>query len=93
LRYLVHRDLLSAAKKAYDLTEKGRHIALDLLQKHRLWETYLNTIGLPEDHVHRPADELEHYIDDNLKEKLLAQLDESGHDPHGKNIPRPSRTS
>jgi len=87
LRYLVHRGLVAAGKQVYDLTEQGRDIAFDLLQKHRLWETYLSTIGLPEDHVHRPADEIEHFIDDNLKEKLLAQLQGSKHDPHGRKIP------
>jgi ABC-type Mn2+/Zn2+ transport system permease subunit/Mn-dependent DtxR family transcriptional regulator len=71
------------------LTPRGVEEAQRLDRAHRLWEAYLvQQVGLPIDHVHPSAEELEHHLD----EALLARLDDVlGHpetDPHGSQIPR-----
>ena len=71
----------------YRLSEEGKQLALSLLAKHRLWESFLSEMGLPIDHVHQSADEIEHFIDDTLKERLVSQLPDTNEDPHGKRIP------
>jgi Mn-dependent DtxR family transcriptional regulator len=58
-----------------------------LLRNHRLWESYLNQLGLPPDHVHDPADALEHFTDDRLREEIRAALPNIATDPQGKRIP------
>ncbi|HIL08829.1 MAG TPA: metal ABC transporter permease, partial [Candidatus Latescibacteria bacterium] len=57
-----------------------------LLRKHRLWETYMNRLGLPEDHVHEPADVIEHFIGAELEAELGAEVGDE-RDPQGKQIP------
>ncbi|HBH53800.1 MAG TPA: hypothetical protein DDY91_18085 [Planctomycetaceae bacterium] len=77
------------------LTERGVGEASRLDRAHRLWEAYLvEQVGLPLDHVHPSAEELEHLLD----EALVARVDDVlGHpetDPHGAEIPRlPSNPS
>jgi len=72
---------------AVKLTEWGSLEAKKLLRGHRLWEAYLHELGLPEDHVHRPADDTEHFLDEKLRERISSELGEAREDPHGKDIP------
>jgi manganese/zinc/iron transport system permease protein len=72
----------------FDLTDKGREKARSLLRSHRLWETFAYEMGLPEDHVHGTADEMEHYIDKDFQKDLEETLGHPEQDPHGKDIPR-----
>ena len=70
------------------LTEKGLADAAQLVRKHRIWEVYLSRrLDLADDHVHRPAEDMEHA----LSEEAVSSLDERlGHptvDPHGQPIP------
>jgi Mn-dependent DtxR family transcriptional regulator len=54
-----------------------------------LWEAYLvKHLGLPLDHVHGPADRVEHYIQGPLREQLEREVDAAARDPHGKVIPK-----
>jgi Mn-dependent DtxR family transcriptional regulator len=54
-----------------------------------LWEAYLvEYLGLPLDHVHAPAERMEHYIGPNLQEKIAQHLPQEETDPHGREIPR-----
>ncbi len=70
------------------LTEPGRDAARQLVRSHRLWEAYLvSHLGLPLDHVHDPAHRVEHYIDQQIQEKIAAELEPSAQDPHGRDIP------
>jgi manganese/zinc/iron transport system permease protein len=77
------------------LSEAGRSAGLNLLRSHRLWETYLSTLGLPEDHLHDPADAVEHFIGEELQQELDAQVAagevDKQVDPQGKTIPKPQR--
>jgi manganese/zinc/iron transport system permease protein len=70
------------------LTDSGRESARSLVRSHRLWETYLvKHLGMPLDHVHEPADRVEHYIDERLRRELEAEVDAAAGDPHGREIP------
>lgn len=78
---------------AVGLTERGRSIAVQMVRRHRLIETFLaDTLGYTWDEVHEDADLLEHAVSD----RMLARLDELlGHptrDPHGDPIPAPDGT-
>lgn len=71
------------------LTTRGEEIAVALVRRHRIIETYLvQRLGLGWDEVHTEADLLEHAVSD----VVLARMDEAlGYpdvDPHGDAIPR-----
>lgn len=72
------------------LTEKGRTLAHSLVRSHRLWESFLDHhFQLPADHLHEPAERLEHFIGPELQEELSADLQRPRYDPHGRQIPDP----
>lgn len=83
---LRRRSLVQQADGLIGLSAAGEQEALRLLRKHRLWETYMNRLGLPEDHVHDPADAIEHFISAELEAELGAEVGD-GRDPQGKQIP------
>ena len=83
---LRRRQLLVQANGLVELSAKGQQTALRLLRHHRLWETYMSHLGLPEDHVHDPADAIEHFIGGELAAELDAQIRDE-QDPQGKQIP------
>jgi manganese/zinc/iron transport system permease protein len=71
------------------LTSSGREAARKVVQAHRLWEAYLQKhFDLPADHLHAPAHWVEHFLDDELRERLLTELDDPANDPHGREIPK-----
>ena len=70
------------------LTEPGRKIALEVIRHHRLLETYLaEALGVPWDQVHAEAEVLEHFLSEELEERIAAQLGHPEFDPHGHPIP------
>lgn len=70
------------------LTVHGRKLALSLVRKHRLWETFLvDRLGFGWDEVHDIAEQLEHVDSVALVEKLDAYLGHPLLDPHGDPIP------
>jgi len=87
LRQMVQDGLISSAGGGYRLTEAGTREAQKVLRAHRLWETYLESIGTPQEALHATAHRMEHmraagtvdYLDDKLGQPAL--------DPHGKKIP------
>lgn len=83
---LRRQHLLSEANGLVELSAKGQQAALRLLRNHRLWETYMSQLGLPKDHVHAPADAIEHFIGGELAAELGAQISDE-QDPQGKQIP------
>ena len=86
-RRLQQRHLLQAVRSShYALSEAGRREALRLLRNHRLWETYMSRLGLPEDHTHDPADAIEHFISAELAVELGVEVGDE-RDPQGKQIP------
>lgn len=71
------------------LTERGHQIAVGLVRRHRIIETYLvEQLGLGWDEVHREADLLEHAVSDLVLARMDAVLGHPRADPHGDLIPR-----
>lgn len=70
------------------LTEKGEKLALKMVRKHRILETYLHQkLGYPWDLVHAEAEELEHAASDKLIAAMERALGSPQVDPHGDPIP------
>jgi Mn-dependent DtxR family transcriptional regulator len=75
------RGLVERAGDAVRLTDAGRARGAATIRSHRLWETYLvEEVGLRPDHVHEPAETLEHVH--GVGPKTSARVD-----PHGHPIP------
>ena len=73
---------------AVELTELGRQLALQMVRRHRLLETFLvNELNYGWDEVHDEAEVLEHAVSDLLVERLDAHLGRPHRDPHGDPIP------
>ncbi len=73
---------------AIELTRDGTALALRMLRRHRLIETWLvDHIGYTWDEVHDEAEILEHAVSDRLLDALDAQLGHPVRDPHGDPIP------
>ena len=88
-RKLSERDLIIYEKyKTLQLTTKGRKMALSVIRKHRLWETFLQkTLNLSLHEIHREAEMLEHMTSDFLADKIDDYLGNPKTDPHGDPIP------
>src|SRR5215216_8000559 len=70
------------------LTAEGRRVALNVLRKHRLVETFLvNVLKMDWSKVHEEAEQLEHAISDEVLDRLDALLGHPETDPHGDPIP------
>ena len=73
---------------AIELTDAGRELALRMVRRHRLIETWLvRQVGYRWDEVHDEAEVLEHAMSDRLLDALDAQLGHPSRDPHGDPIP------
>jgi manganese/zinc/iron transport system permease protein len=87
LSMLGRRGRITTRDGYLQMTDDGRWRAARLVRGHRLWEAYLvKHLGLPLDHVHGPADRVEHFIQDPLRDQLKKAVD-GGRDPHGRAIP------
>ncbi len=70
------------------LTGDGRRVALNVLRKHRLVETFLvNVLKMDWSKVHAEAEQLEHAISEEVLDRLDALLGHPETDPHGDPIP------
>ena len=70
------------------LTEEGMALAMGMVRRHRLLETFLvQELGYTWDEVHADADLLEHACSDLFIERLDAHLGSPTRDPHGDPIP------
>ena len=89
LRKLSDKDLISYEKYyGASLTQKGRHSAIMIIRRHRLWETFLvEKLHFGWDEVHEVAEDLEHIKNDQLINALDAHLGYPKIDPHGDPIP------
>ncbi|MGD2033457.1 MAG: metal-dependent transcriptional regulator [Bacteroidales bacterium] len=88
-RKLAVKKLIDYKKyKEIKLTPAGKKMALGVIRKHRLWETFLHQIlGLGMHEIHREAELLEHLTTDFLAEKISLFLGNPATDPHGDPIP------
>ncbi|MCT1606576.1 metal-dependent transcriptional regulator [Nesterenkonia massiliensis] len=70
------------------LTEEGRRLALAMVRRHRLIETWLvRDLGYSWDEVHDEAERLEHSVSELFVERLAEKLGHPEVDPHGDPIP------
>ncbi len=87
-RRLAARGLLRpAAEGGYALTPAGEDRARDLLRRHRLYESYLDELGYPADHLHAAADRVEHHLSADVTAVIDAETRFPARDPQGKPIP------
>lgn len=70
------------------LNEEGEKIALKVIRRHRLLELFLKEVlGLDWDKVHVEAEKLEHFISDEILDRMDHVLGYPKTDPHGDPIP------
>ncbi|TAF63278.1 MAG: metal-dependent transcriptional regulator [Cytophagales bacterium] len=89
LKKLSNKGLIHYIKyQGVRLTTDGHKIALYLIRKHRLWETFLcQKLNFQWDEVHEIAEQLEHINSSILIERLDEFLNYPAFDPHGDPIP------
>lgn len=69
------------------LTAFGRREAEMVVRSHRLWEAWLGRHAqLPLDHLHPPAEWVEHHLGAAMRQRIEAEVGGIG-DPHGSEIP------
>jgi DtxR family Mn-dependent transcriptional regulator len=79
---------------ALRLTPKGLELAISIVRRHRLVETFLHrALGVPLERVHADAEKIEHAISDDIAQRLAEFLGNPSTDPHGHPIPRAHSTA
>lgn len=72
------------------LTSAGRELALAMVRRHRLIETWLvRELGYDWGEVHDEAERLEHAVSETFVDRLDVRLGQPRVDPHGDPIPGP----
>lgn len=89
LKKLSDKKLIAYKKyNGCDLTSKGEAIAIQIIRKHRLWETFLvSKLSFGWEEVHDVAEQLEHIHSMKLIDSLDQFLNFPKFDPHGDPIP------
>ncbi len=89
LKKLKEKKLVSYKRYGKSsLTAAGRRLGIEIVRKHRLWETFLfEKLGFSWDEVHEVAEQLEHIKSAKLVNKLDQFLGYPAVDPHGDAIP------
>ncbi|WP_028279171.1 metal-dependent transcriptional regulator [Arthrobacter sp. H5] len=86
---LVHHEPYGSV----ELTPEGLQLALAMVRRHRLLETFLvRELGYSWDEVHDEAELLEHTVSDTFIDRLDAKLGQPLLDPHGDPIPSAAGT-
>jgi len=71
------------------LSDEGIKKAEKLVRAHRLWETYqVRQMGLNSNQIHNEADQLEHFLSEELIDEIDKELGYPINDPHDSPIPR-----
>ena len=89
LKKLKEEKLIKYQKyKGLELSKKGYNLAISIMRKHRLWETFLvEKLSFNWSEVHDIAEQLEHIKSNKLINKLDHYLNYPKFDPHGEPIP------
>lgn len=88
LAALQRQGMLERSGSMYRLSDSGVTEGARVTRLHRLWEVYLSRyLELPEDHVHRDAEDMEHIITPEMEQRLEEQLEHPAYDPHRQEIP------
>lgn len=91
LRRLANQQLMRYRPyKPAELTSRGTELAVAMVRRHRLIETFLVTsLGYGWDEVHDEAEHLEHAVSDLMIDRIDRLLGHPIADPHGDPIPGP----
>lgn len=93
-RSLESAGLVQTSKGRTDrisLTSRGADLAVRIVRRHRLIETFLyQRLKVPLERVHADAERIEHTISDDIAERLCRFLGNPSADPHGHPIPSPA---
>lgn len=89
---LLERDgLLEKSDKPTDrlaLSAEGRELAVGIIRRHRLLETFLyRSLDVPLELLHAEAERIEHVISNDIAERFAKYLGYPTRDPHGHVIP------
>lgn len=89
VKHLAERNLVQyVPRKGVALTAHGRALALTMIRRHRLIETFLEQVlGYDWAEVHEDAEQLEHAVSDRFIQRLDSYLGHPRQDPHGAPIP------
>ena len=87
LRQLEQKEFIERREAEIALTPAGRREARRLLRAHRLWEAYLDHVGVAGEALHDEAHRLEHVHDEEAVDYLDDMLGHPLRDPHGAEIP------
>ena len=89
IKKLSSKELLSYRRyNGVNVSDKGKKAALQVIRKHRLWETFLvEKLKFNWDEVHEVAEQLEHIKSSLLISRLDEFLGFPKVDPHGDPIP------
>lgn len=89
LRRLADQELVHYRPyKPAALTDRGTELAVAMVRRHRLIETFLVTsLGYDWGEVHDEAEQLEHAVSDLMVERIDELLGHPVADPHGDPIP------
>jgi DtxR family transcriptional regulator, Mn-dependent transcriptional regulator len=89
LRILQEEKLLTYRKSSgIHLTRAGQRLALNVIRRHRIWETFLHKVckfGWSE--VHELAEQLQNVNSEKLIDRIYTLSGEPKFDPHGDPIP------
>ncbi len=87
LNQLQDDGMISVSGGMYSLTDKGITEAVRLKKAHRVWETYLHYMGVPDNELHEKAHVLEHFNDSTAIDYIYGKMGYPETDPHGAEIP------
>jgi len=86
--WLAITGRLARGPRGWLLTSRGRDQAETVVRSHRLWETWLGRHAeLPLDHLHPPAEWVEHHLGADVRRRIEAEVGTRASDPHGRSIP------
>jgi manganese/zinc/iron transport system permease protein len=86
--WLAVTGRLTRGPRGWHLTDRGREQADMVVRSHRLWEAWLGRHAeLPLDHLHPPAEWIEHHLGADVRRRIEAEVGMRTSDPHGRSIP------
>lgn len=90
-RLLESEGLIEAATASsmpLSLSARGRQLAVAMVRRHRLLETFFHrSLQMPLERVHAEAERIEHVISDDVALRIARLLGHPQSDPHGHAIP------
>lgn len=78
----------TAPSQPLRLSRRGQNLAVAMVRRHRLLETFLHrSLRIPLERVHAEAERIEHVISDDVALRIAELLHRPKCDPHGHPIP------